>query len=58
MGLFFAKKKEPVLRQKEAYEVEIPEGMVAKKVNEGKFEIVKDESTPINGTGRPINRQN
>ena len=55
MGLFSAKKKEPVLRQKDAYEVEIPEGMMAKKVNEGKYEIVKDESAPINGTGRPAN---
>jgi hypothetical protein len=55
MGLFTAKKKEPVLRQKDAYEVEIPEGMMAKKVNESKFEIVKDESAPINGTGRPVN---
>ena len=55
MGLFGAKKKEPQLRQKDAYEVDIPEGMMAKKVNESKYEIVKDDSAPINGTGRPVN---
>jgi len=57
MGLFGAKKKEPVLRQKDAYEVDIPEGMMAKKVNESKYEIVKDDSRPVDGTGRPVNQQ-
>lgn len=56
MGLF-SYKKEPRIRPKDSYEVEVPPGYHVKKINDNKFEIEKDESTPVNAAGRPINSQ-